>query len=294
MNIREDKVLSLTAAVDVAMPLTDLKELFAEVLEAGMHGICFSAYEEGQAPGAPLSEEQIRRRLEILRPHSNWVRSFSCTEGNEIIPRIAKEMGMKTLVGAWLSEDAHKNREEVEALVQLANEGFVDIAAVGNEVLYREELSEDELLAYIVSVQDQIPNIPVGYVDAYYEFENRPRLTEQCQVILANCYPFWEGCHSDYSFLYMQDMYRRAAQAAKGKKVIISECGWPNNGQSFHGAEPSEENAIKYFINSQLWSKKEGIEMFYFSSFDEPWKVGDEGDVGSYWGLWDKNESLKY
>jgi exo-beta-1,3-glucanase (GH17 family) len=51
---------------------------------------------------------------------------------------------------------------------------------------------------------------------------------------------------------------------------------------------------MKYFINSQLWSKAENIEIFYFSSFDESWKVGAEGEVGAYWGLWDKNEKLKY
>jgi len=111
---------------------------------------------------------------------------------------------------------------------------------------------------------------------------------------LANCYPFWEGCHSDYALLYMKDMYRRTVQVANGKKVIISETGWPNKGQSFHGAHPSHEAAIKYFINTQLWSKEEGIDVFYFSSFDESWKTGDEGDVGAYWGLWDKNEQLKY
>jgi GPH family glycoside/pentoside/hexuronide:cation symporter len=34
--------------------------------------------------------------------------------------------------------------------------------------------------------------------------------------------------------------------------------------------------------------------MFYFSSFDESWKVHQEGDVGARWGLWDKFENLKY
>jgi exo-beta-1,3-glucanase (GH17 family) len=89
-------------------------------------------------------------------------------------------------------------------------------------------------------------------------------------------------------------MYNRAIRAAKGKKVIISETGWPNLGSSFEGAHPSFENAIKYFINTQQWSKEDGIEIFYFSSFDESWKVGAEGDVGAYWGLWDKDEKLKY
>ena len=41
-------------------------------------------------------------------------------------------------------------------------------------------------------------------------------------------------------------------------------------------------------------SKEEGIDIFYFSSFDESWKVDSEGDVGSYWGIWDKDEQLKF
>ena len=30
------------------------------------------------------------------------------------------------------------------------------------------------------------------------------------------------------------------------------------------------------------------------SRFDEAWKVDAEGDVGAYWGLWDKDGNLKY
>jgi exo-beta-1,3-glucanase (GH17 family) len=92
----------------------------------------------------------------------------------------------------------------------------------------------------------------------------------------------------------MKDMYHRAKKSSMGKQVIISETGWPNTGSSFQGAHPSYENFIKYFINSQEWSKEDEIEIFYFSSFDESWKVGDEGDVGAYWGLWDKDEKLKF
>ncbi|MEM8896372.1 MAG: glycosyl hydrolase, partial [Bacteroidota bacterium] len=65
-------------------------------------------------------------------------------------------------------------------------------------------------------------------------------------------------------------------------------------GTPTHGAQPSDENFLRYFINTQKWSKEDNIEIFYFSSFDEAWKVGDEGDVGAYWGIWDKDEKLKY
>lgn len=272
----------------------EIKNLFIEILDSGTHGFCFSLYEDGQKPGDIISEEQVRRRMQILKPYTNWIRSFSCTEGNEHIPVIAKEFGMKTLVGAWLGNDPEINEREINGLIKLAKEGYVDIAAVGNEVMYRKDLTEEELLEFIYKVKKEIPEITVGYVDAYYEFSHRPKITEACDVILSNCYPFWEGCPFENSLAYMKDMYHQALAAGNGKKVIITETGWPSKGENLKGSIPSEQNALQYFINTQLWSMDENIEIFYFSSFDESWKTGPEGEVGAYWGIWDKNEKLKY
>ena len=293
---RAGKFLSL-AGIDLeGKSLDELRALYKKYLENGLHGLCFSPYEEGQEPGDQLSEEQIRRRMEIIKPYTNWIRSFSTTDGNEMIPVIAKEYGIKTLVGAWLGDDPDINEREIQGLIKLVNDGMVDIAAVGNEVMYRKDLTEQELLDFMYRVKDEVADsgVPVGYVDAYYEFEARPAITEACDVILANCYPYWEGCPIEYSLLYMKEMYRKAADAGMGKDVIITETGWPDKGTGLDGAIPSEANAMKYFINTQQWSDEDGIEIFYFSSFDESWKVGAEGDVGAYWGIWDKDEQLKY
>lgn len=294
MSYRKEKNKSLIGLNYSQYSSEKLQTLCSTVLENGMHGLCFSPYEEGQKPGDPITEAQIRRRLEIIAQHTKWIRSFSCTEGNDLIPKLAKEYGLKTLVGAWLGDDLTTNDKEMKALIKLSKDGFVDIAAVGNEVMYRGDLSEIELLNHIQDFKTAVPNVEVGYVDAYYEFTDRPKITEACDVILANCYPYWEECHMDYSLLYMKQMYQQALRAGQGKKVIITETGWPSQGSDLGVSHPSHDNALKYFINAQLWSNQDQIEMFYFSSFDESWKVGSEGDVGAFWGLWDKNEKLKF
>jgi glucan 1,3-beta-glucosidase len=291
---RKEKFLALASLDYTGKTTEELKALARETLENGMHGLCFSPYMEGQKPGDQISEEQIHRRMKIIQPYTKWIRSFSCTDGNEAIPRIAKEYGIKTLVGAWLGNDPEINEKEIEGLIKLTREGYVDVAAVGNEVLYRGDLTEQELLDFIYRVKAEITDIPVGYVGAYYEFTDHPKITEACDVILANCYPFWEGCDQDYSLLYMKDMFNRAKSAGNGKKVIISETGWPSQGTNLEGAFPTFENFLKYFMNTQKWSEEDDIEIFYFSSFDESWKVGAEGDVGAYWGLWDMHENLKF
>lgn len=294
MSFRSGKIKGLKGISLSNKSQEELGALFREALNNGMHGLCYSAYEEGQKPGSILTEEQIRRRMAIIAPYTSWVRSFSCIEGNELIPVIAREFGIKTLVGAWLGDDKALIEEEIAGLIKLAKEGYVDIAAVGNEVLYRKDLTEEELLEYIARVKEALPDTTVGYVDAYYEFSACPNITAACDVILANCYPYWEGCHIDYSLMHIKQMYYQALHAGQGKKVIITETGWPSQGTGLNDAQPSMENALRYFLNIQQWSAQDDIEMFYFSSFDEAWKVGAEGDVGAYWGLWDARENLKF
>ena len=286
---------SILSGIDTSKFKTgDLDVAFLKILNRGIHGISFSAYLENQSPGSIISEEQIETRIKVIKPYVKWVRSFSCVDGNEHIPRIAHKHGLKTLVGAWLGSDAEKNENEIESIIKVAKEGNADIVAVGNEVLLRGDLTEDEIIKFIQKVKLEVPNIPVGYVDAYYEFVNHPLICNVCDVILANCYPFWEGYPIEHSLAYLKDMYQLAVNAAKGKKVIISETGWPNLGSPDRNAVPSYENALRYFINAFSWAEQENIDMFYFSSFDETWKIEKEGDVGAYWGLWDKDGKLKF
>jgi exo-beta-1,3-glucanase (GH17 family) len=129
-------------------------------------------------------------------------KDFSCTDGNELIPALQRER-----LKVWRRLAGERTRRKMRKSSQLGSvvrEGNADLVAVGNEVLYREELTEEELLEYIHRVKEMLPGIPVGYVDAYYEFVNRPAITEACDVIFTNCYPFWEGCHIDYSLVYIK------------------------------------------------------------------------------------------
>ena len=171
MSFNSKKIWALTGFNAFNKTQDEIVSLFHESLKEPMHGLCFSPYENEQKPGEQLSEEQVRKRLKIIQPHTNWLRSFSCTEGNELIPEIAHQMGMKTLVGAWLGKDKEINELEISRLIKLAKDGHVDIAVVGNEVLYRGDLTETELLDYINRVKKEIPEVSVGYVDAYYVFE---------------------------------------------------------------------------------------------------------------------------
>ncbi|MFK8162021.1 MAG: MFS transporter [Lewinella sp.] len=297
------KLLALEGAginTNIGLDLTrastgDLHRSFDETLQGGLPGLCFSPYLEGQDTNDILTEAQIRHRLDIIQPYTKSIRSFSTTGGNELIPRVAKQKGLNSMVGAWISGDKERNKKEISGLAQLAKEGQVSIAAIGNEVLLRNELSTQEVINQLQEAKAILPgDIPVGYVDAYYQFLDNPQLIEHCDVVLINCYPFWEGANINNALAYLDRMYELVKNLAGNKEVIISETGWPSKGQEIEGAQPTPQNAMKYFINVQHWAQEKGVKVFYFSSFDESWKLSQEGEVGSRWGLWDKNEVLKY
>lgn len=266
------------------------------ILDQKISGISFSPYLEGQDPSVKsiISEQQIADRLEIIRPYTHWVRTFSTTNGNEEVPRIAKEKGLKTLVGAWLDSDEENNEIEINNIIRIGQSGYADLIAIGNEVLLRDDLEVEQLIKYIRRVKRAVPNVPVGYVDAYYMYVNFPEIVDECDVLFANCYPFWEYCALDISVEYMKKMYELVKKNAKGKPVVISETGWPTKGESYGAAIPSYENAMRYFINTYEWANQEHIHLFYFSSFDEVWKINHEGEYGAYWGLWDKDGKFKF
>lgn len=258
-------------------------------LEHGIHGLSFSGYGPGQSPeeDAVLDEAAIRSRMARLAPHVGWVRTFSCTQGNEHAPRVARELGLRTLVGAWIGEDEDKNAEELEGLVQLGRAGHADLIAVGNEVLLRGERDEDELIALMDRVRQAVPGVPVATVDAYFLFAAHPRLAAACDFLPLNCYPFWEKISLDRAVPYAEEMVRRVREVAPDKPVLIAETGWPSAGRAVGAAVPSLRNMLLYFLEVLDWTREEELPLFWFSGYDEAWKVGPEGDCGASWGLWD-------
>lgn len=268
-----------------------------------LEGLNFSPYKEGQTPSdsccRQVSEEQLRERMAIVAPYTKWIRTFSCRFGLEISGRVAHEMGLKAAIGAWLGSDSTvagrmANEAEIDSLIKRANAGEVDLAIVGSEVLLRNDLSEAQLIAYINRVRQAIPaGIPVTTADVYGELLAHPNILAAVDLVFANYYPYWEGVRIDRAMAQLHCWHQLLVEAAGGKPVLVSESGWPSCGKTVGCATPSPENASFYFLNFVSWARANAVTYFYFSAFDESWKVKDEGPQGACWGVWDKNGNLK-
>jgi len=261
-----------------------------------VYGIDFSPYLTGQSPRhrTQISAAQIEARLKIVAPFTRWIRTFGSTNGLEATAAIARTLGLKVAVQAWIGRDKDANKAEIANVIAAANAGNADIVIVGSEVFYRGDVSEDELLNLMAQVRAAIPaSIPVTTAEIYDRLNERPRVIAASDIVLGNIYPYWERVPVTNAVCSLAQKYQLLKSAAGSKQVIIAETGWPSGGNTVGRAVPSPANAALYFKQFVTWAAANNIPYFYFEAFNEAWKVDEEGPQGAHWGIWDESGSMK-
>ena len=268
----------------------------SQVINYKTVGQNFSPYIDGQDPNlrSPITEQQLRTRMQIVAPYSQWIRTFGTTDGLEKAGLVARSLGLKAAIGAWLGRDLAANELQVTNLINICQAGQCDMAIVGSEVLLRGDLSEAQLIDYVKRVRLAIPAaIPVTTADVYGQLLTHPNVIANVDLVMANFYPYWEGIRVDLAMGALHAQYRDLKTAAGAKQVLVSETGWPSAGDQIGSAVPSAQNASFYFLNFVSWARANDVQYFYFESFDESWKAKYEGPQGAHWGIWDKDGNLK-
>ena len=98
----------------------------------------------GQTPlqiDTRIDREQIAADLAALAKITDCVRLYSVAQGLDQVPELARPLGMKVLLGAWIGYEKALNARELEHAIALvnANTDVVRALIVGNEVLLRRE-----------------------------------------------------------------------------------------------------------------------------------------------------------
>jgi exo-beta-1,3-glucanase (GH17 family) len=263
--------------------------------------INYSPYVGGISPeqNSPVLLSLMEEHLEILRPYAHTLRLFGVSGELTKVYKVAKEKyGFRIIAGCWFDRNYTEKQiySELDTLIKLANDGYVDIAVVGSELLFRRDIPADDLIKYIEYVRAGIndPAIPVTTSDTATAWLNNPALAEACDVILVTIYPFFSEVPIEDAAEALIATYNEILNIAGDKRVIISETGWPTAGSSEGAAVPSPENAAGYFNEVLKWSLTEGVEVVFFSAFDEAWKrEGRNRDIGMHWGHFYENGVMK-
>jgi glucan 1,3-beta-glucosidase len=280
--------------------------------------ICYSGYRQGQGPGwAEPTEQQVREDLRILAAYTHEIRTYGSgagTHGNEFVPKICDELGLRLHLGVWV-DNAYSESDNLKAVndaIAVAKKGYASIKSVivGNEYMFRVRSSdsaagpaEDRLIRYIRKVRAEIPrNIEVTNADTWGAWmDNSDALIESIDYLLWHTHPWWEQKPIGNVEAHMEDVHNkikvRLAARFKDKREILGEVGWPSLVDN-PPAVGSEANQIQFFKALHAWAWKQNFEYWSFAAFNESWKAGEpgragEGPVGGHWGFWNIDRAPK-
>ncbi|MGZ8160414.1 MAG: glycosyltransferase family 2 protein [Methylobacter sp.] len=241
------------------------------------------------------SEADIDSDLSLLANKVHAVRTYSVLKGLDKVPELAAKHNLNTTVGAWIDDNLEKNRQEIETLINVSRQNNPKIVRVmvGNEVLLRRNVSEDALIEYIREVKRNTWR-PVSTSETWDMWIAHPKLVDEVDFIAVHILPYWEGIAAEDAVDYVFDRYHDVQKAYPNKPIVITEVGWPSDGQPFKHATASVSNQAKFLREFLNRADAEKVTYYIVEAFDQPWKMSLEGSAGAYWGVFNADRQPKY
>lgn len=284
--------------------------LLVSVLHAGLWGVLrdrepapdfkgllpslsYTPFEPGHVVDNNVDPDKIRADMKKLSTLTRAIRSYSATEGNELVPPIAAEFGLKVTVGAWIDKDPDRNERETKAAIELARKNSnVNGVVVGNEVIYRGEQKVEDLIEMIKRVKSAV-RVPVTTGEIWNIWRDNPDLASNVDFIAAHVLPYWENFRSDQAVDQAVDRYNLLRNQFPGKRIVIAEFGWPSAGYNLRNADPGPFQQALTLRNFVSRAEALGMEYNIVEAIDQPWKYF-EGGVGPYWGILNASREPKF
>lgn len=245
----------------------------------------------GETPFDPtlrISVAAIEDDLRRLATVTGCIRTYGTGHGLDTVPAVARKLGLKVLLGAWIGRDPAANARELERALALARDyrDTVQLLIVGNEVLLRQEMEAVALAGLLAEARRASP-VPVTYADVWaFWLRHREILLPHVDRVAVHILPYWEdepmGSADAVDYVLRKAGEMRAAFAPL--PVFVAETGWPAVGRQRGPALPGRLEQAQ-LVRGLL--AEEGFEFNLIEGFDQPWKRRLEGAMGGGWGLFD-------
>nr|BAP28510.1 glycoside hydrolase [uncultured bacterium] len=248
---------------------------------------------------------QIEEDLNKLKQVTGCVRTYATDQGLDQVLPIARDLGMKVLMGIWIGRDPVANEKQLQQGIELGKK-YPDALRgiiVGNEVLLRGEQTPAALTGMLKRVREAT-GVPVTYADVW-EFwqpgndrvgEGLPALAAAADFITIHILPYWEDhpIASDQGVEHLKAIYGILKAAYPDKQVLIGETGFPSAGRQRALAVPSIVDEARYIRDFIAYATSIQLDYNLIEAFDQPWKRASEGTVGGYWGVFSGDRQLKF
>jgi len=248
--------------------------------------------------GDRVTREHIKQDLTELSHITTRVRTYSVSQGLDQVPSVAEEVGLKAVtITIWLGPNLIANEDEIALAMKVVakNPRIIDAVLVGNEAVLRGDLSAPQVASYMRRVRDAVPkHIEVSTAESWDGWIKHPILAKRADFIGAHFLPFWEGVPADEALQQVKTYMGMLKKEFPGKRIVISEVGWPSEGRRFKEAIADGPHAAAFLRSFFAMAKENKWDYNIIEAYDQPWKVRLEGPVGAFWGVYDAEGNPKF
>jgi exo-beta-1,3-glucanase (GH17 family) len=192
---------------------------------------------------SPPSQNNITRDLAVMSQLTNSVRLYGtdCNQTQMLIH--AKERleltDMKFWLGVWLDKNDTTTQRQIDQTWTILDDYGCDHfkgIIIGNEVLYRKDLSVTELLGHISdfrkNITDHKCHLPVAMADLGDNWT--ADMATKVDIVMSNVHPFFSGTEAKDAAVWTWNFWQQndvaLTASSKDIKQVIAEVGWPTAG----------------------------------------------------------------
>jgi exo-beta-1,3-glucanase (GH17 family) len=256
-------------------------------------GFDYGPYTVGDGPGATVPDARIEKMLTILKGKTLWIKVPAVSGGITNVPQIAHRLGFKVAASAYIGADPKQEVAEIKQLEIDIDNGWVDLAAVGNESTWGKHRTVPQLEADLDRVRSYIRGrVPLTTIEPDFVWMQHPELAQHVDVVMANITPFSLQRPYSEAVSYVSKSYADVGRLTH-KEVWIGETEWATEGGPFGPSLANLDTATNYFAGIEHWARQNQVKMFYYEAFDEPYEGKIEAPFGDHWGVFTSDGTLK-
>jgi exo-beta-1,3-glucanase (GH17 family) len=188
-------------------------------------------------------QNNVTLDMAVLGQLTNTVRLYGtdCNQTEMVLHAIDKLQltDMKVWLGVWLGTNDTTNTRQLAQMYSILDTyttKHIKGVVIGNEVLYRKDLSATQLGTILQGVKSNMTanydNIPVATSDLGDNWT--ATLASQVDVVMSNIHPYFGGVNVNQATAWTWNFWQThdvlLTSGMTGKSQVISEIGWPSQG----------------------------------------------------------------
>jgi len=258
-------------------------------------GIAYSPFRPGPSPGSTECKprDQVEREINALDGKYSMIRLYGgeCEQIATLLD-IVRNKNFKLFLGIW-NVDGNRGNEVRELIRQVGGRwDKIDTVSVGNEVINRGAASVGDVIGALRASRDELRrsgyNGPVVNVDVFVQVFSHPELCNESDYCAVNIHPYFDGNRrADEAGQFVADMVNvvRDHISDKGKRIVVTESGWPWAGNVNGAAVPGRGEQAAAIESLRNRFANNAHDLILFSAYDEEWKNPGPLNVEKYWGI---------